>query len=50
MNNAMLVQNVDGCGDLFTVKPDDMFLESQSGDLLQRSLVAVLHKDVHLLL
>lgn len=46
----MLVEDVDGCSDLFTIEPDDMFLQPQSGHLLQSALIAVLHEDVHLLL
>lgn len=46
----MLVEDVDGCGDLLAVEPDDVLLQAQSGHLLQGALVAVLHEDVHLLL
>lgn len=46
----MLVEDVDGRGDLLAVEPDDVLLQAQSGHLLQRALVAVLHEDVHLLL
>lgn len=50
VDDAVLVQDVDGCSNLFAVEPDDVFLQPQSGHLLQRALVAVLHEDVHLLL
>ena len=50
VNDAVLVQHVDGRGDLLAVQPDDVLLQPQPGNLLQRSLVAVLHEDVHLLL
>lgn len=50
VDNAMLMEDIDGCSDLFTVEPDDMFLQPQSGHLLQGALVTVLHEDVHLLL
>lgn len=46
----MLMEDIDGCSDLFAVEPDDMFLQPQSGHLLQSALIAVLHEDVHLLL
>lgn len=46
----MLVEDVDGDGDLLGVQPDDVFLQAQPGHLLQGALVAVLHEDVHLLL
>lgn len=47
---AMLVEDVDGDGDLLGVQPDDVLLQAQPGHLLQRALVAVLHEDVHLFL
>lgn len=50
MDDAVLVEDVDGRGDLFAVEPDDVLLQPQPGHLLQRPLVAVLHEDVHLLL
>lgn len=50
VDNAMLMEDIDGCSDLFTIEPDDMFLQPQSGHLLQSALIAVLHEDVHLLL
>lgn len=50
MDDAVLVEDVDGRRDLLAVEPDDMLLQAQSGDLLQGALVAVLHEDVHLLL
>lgn len=50
VDNAVFVEDIDGCSDLFTVEPDDMFLQPQSGHFLQRALVTVLHEDVHLLL
>lgn len=50
MHNSMFMEDVDGCGDLFAVEPDDVFLQPQSGHLLQSALVTVLHEDVHLLL
>lgn len=50
VDNAVFVEDIDGCSDLFTVEPDNMFLQPQSGHLLQRALVTVLHEDVHLLL
>lgn len=50
VDDAVLVQDVDGCSDLFAVEPDDVFLQPQSGHLLQCALVTVLHEDVHLLL
>lgn len=50
VHNAMFMKDIDGCSDLFTVESDDMLLQSQSGHLLQSALIAVLHKDVHLLL
>lgn len=50
VDNAVLVEDVDGCGDLFAVEPDDVLLQPQPGHLLQCALVTVLHEDVHLLL
>lgn len=50
VDDAVLMQDVDGCSDLFTVESDDVFLQPQSGHLLQSPLVAVFHEDVHLLL
>lgn len=50
VDDAVLVEDIDGCGDLLAVEPDDVLLQAQSGDLLQGALVAVLHEDVHLLL
>lgn len=50
VDDAVFVEDVDGCSDLFTVEPDDMFLQPQSGHLLQSALITVLHEDVHLLL
>lgn len=50
VDNAVFVEDIDGCSDLFTVESDDMFLQPQSGHFLQRALVTVLHEDVHLLL
>lgn len=50
VDNAVFVEDVDGCSDLLAIEPDDMFLQPQPGHLLQSALVAVLHEDVHLLL
>lgn len=50
VDDAVLMEDIDGYGDLFAVKPDDMLLQPQSGHLLQSALVTVLHEDVHLLL
>lgn len=50
VNYAMLVQDVDGHGNLFRIQPDDVFLKPQPRHLFQRALVTVLHEDVHLLL
>lgn len=50
VDNAVLMEDINGCSDLFTVEPDDMFLQTQSGHLLQSSFITVLHEDVHLLL
>jgi len=50
VDNAVFMEDVDGCSDLFTIEPDDVFLQPQSGHLLQSALVTVLHEDVHLLL
>lgn len=50
VDDAVLVEDVDGRGDLLAVEPDDVLLQAQSGHLLQGALVAVLHEDVHLLL
>lgn len=50
VDDAVLMQDVDGCSDLFTVESDDMLLQPQSGHLLQSPLVTVFHEDVHLLL
>ena len=50
VDDAVFMEDVDGCSDLFTVEPDDVFLQPQSGHLLQSALVTVLHEDVHLLL
>lgn len=50
VDDAVLVQDVDGRSDLFTVESDDVLLQPQSGHLLQGPLVTVLHEDVHLLL
>lgn len=50
VDNAVFMEDIDGCSDLFTIEPDDMFLQAQSGHLLQSALVTVLHEDVHLLL
>lgn len=47
---AMLVEDIDGDGDLLGVQPDDVLLQAQPRHLLQRALVAVLHEDVHLFL
>lgn len=50
VDDAVLMEHVDGRCDLFTVEPDDVLLQAQSGHLLQRALITVLHEDVHLLL
>lgn len=50
VNYAVLVEDVDGHGDLLRIQPDDVFLEPQPRHLFQRALVTVLHEDVHLLL
>lgn len=50
VDDAVLMQDVDGRSDLFTVESDDMLLQPQSGHLLQSPLITVFHKDVHLLL
>lgn len=50
VDDAVLVEDIDGCGDLLAVEPDDVLLQAQSGHLLQGALVAVLHEDVHFLL
>lgn len=50
VDDAVLVEDVDGRRDLLAVEPDDVLLQAQSGHLLQGALVAVLHEDVHLLL
>lgn len=47
---AVFMEDIDGCSDLFTIEPDDVFLQPQSGHLLQCALITVLHEDVHLLL
>lgn len=47
---AVLVEDVDGYGDLLRIQPDDMLLQAQPGHLLQRALVTVLHEDVHFFL
>lgn len=50
VDNAMLMEDINGCSDLFTIEPNDMLLQSQSGHLLQGALITVLHEDVHFLL
>lgn len=50
VDNAVFMEDINGCSDLFTVEPDDMFLQPQSGHLLQSAFITVLHEDVHLLL
>lgn len=50
VDNAVFMEDIDGCSDLFTIESDDMFLQPQSGHLLQSALITVLHEDVHLLL
>lgn len=50
VDDAVLMQDVDGCSDLFAVESDDMLLQPQSGHLLQGPLIAVFHEDIHLLL
>lgn len=50
VDNAVFMEDVDGCCDLFTIQSDDMFLQPESGHLLQSALITVLHEDVHLLL
>lgn len=34
VHNAMFMEDVNGCCDLFTVQSDDVFLQAQSGHLL----------------
>lgn len=50
VDDAVLMQDVDGGSDLFTVESDDVLLQPQSGHLLQSPLITVFHEDVHLLL
>lgn len=50
VDDAVFMEDIDGCSDLFAVQSDDVLLQSQFGHLLQSSLVTVLHEDVHLLL
>lgn len=50
VDDAVLVQDVDGGSDLFTVESDNVFLQPQPGHLLQSTLITVFHEDVHLFL
>ena len=50
VNDAMLMEDVDGHSDLLRIQPDDVLLESQPRHLFQGALITVLHEDVHLLL
>lgn len=50
VDNAMFMEHVDRRRDLLAVEADDVFLQTQSRHFLQRPLVTVLHKDIHLLL
>lgn len=50
VDDAVLVQDVDGRRDLLAVESDHVLLQPQSGHLLQGPLITVFHEDVHLLL
>lgn len=50
VDDAVLVQDVDGRSDLLAVESDHVLLQAQSGHLLQGPLITVFHEDVHLLL
>lgn len=50
MDDAVLMEDIDGCGCLFAVKPDDVLLQPQSRHFLQCALITVLHEDVHFFL
>lgn len=50
VDDAVLVQDVNGGSDLFTVESDNVFLQPQPGHLFQSTLITVLHEDVHLFL